>query len=116
MSKDEGPFSTFSEAFANFWPRLVAMVKDGAPEQALCWCWITGTFDDGSEVPLLWEDAKIFAYETGLLAGKGELQQPAPEVDPKRVEIAFLETKIDMVLYEIGVGAEILAAEIMSHR
>jgi hypothetical protein len=114
MSKDEGPFSTFSEAFTNFWPRFVAMVKDGAPEQALSWCWIMGTFDDGDEVPLLWEDAKIFAYEVGLLVGNGELQEPAPEVDPQRVEIAFRHARIDMAIYEIGVGVEILVAKMIA--
>jgi len=113
-SKDEGPFSTFAEAFTNFWTRFTAMVVAGCPRQALAWCWIEGTLDDGSKVPLLWEDAKDLAYEEGLLVEKGALQQPAPEIDPRKVEIAFMRAKIDQAIYEIGVEVEILTTQIVS--
>ena len=112
LSKDEGPFPTFSEAFKNFWTRFIALVEGGCAKQALAWCWVEGTFDDGKKVPLLWEDAKDFAYEVGLLTEKGKLQEPAPEVDPERVEIAFIHARVDQSLYEFGVAVEELAAEI----
>jgi hypothetical protein len=95
--KDEGPFSTFPEAFTNFWTRFIALIKGGISEQVLDWCWITGTFDNGGETPLLWESAKIFAYEVGLLVGEGELQNPAPEIDPAVVEAAFAQAMRDIV-------------------
>ena len=65
MGKDEGPFSTFSEAFTNFWTRFTALINGGTSEQALDWCWIQGDFDDGSKIPLLWESAKNFAVANG---------------------------------------------------
>lgn len=107
FSKDEGPFATFSEAFTNFWTRFTAMVKGGCPRQALDWCWITGTFDNGGQTPLLWEDARNFAYEVGLLAGEGELQNPAPEVDPDLVELAFVDAGLGMVSAQLEMAMEI---------
>ena len=115
-SKDEGPFLTFEEAFTNFWTRFTAMVTAGCPKQMLDWCWIEGTLDDGSKVPLLWGDAKDLAYDLGLLVERGELQQPTPEIDSRKVEITFMNAKMDQAIYEIGVEVEILAAQIVSGR
>ena len=67
-------------------------------------------------MPLLWEDAKDLAYELGLLVEKGELQQPAPEIDPRKVEIAFMQAKIDQGIYEIGAVVEMLVLDIASRR
>jgi hypothetical protein len=93
LSKDEGPFSTFLEAFTNFWTRFTALINGGTSYQALDWCWIQGTFDNGGKIPLGWEAAKNLAYEFGILAGEGELQDPAPQVDPLDVELAFAEVR-----------------------
>lgn len=93
-SKAEGPFLTFSEAFTNFWTRFMALVNGGTSRQMLEWCWIEGIFDDESKTPLLWEDAKDFAYELGLLVREGDLQKPVPEVDPFRVELEFTRAKL----------------------
>jgi hypothetical protein len=91
--KEEGPFSTFQEAFTNFWTRFTALINDGTSYQALEWCWIQGTFDNGGKIPLGWEASKNLAYELGILAGRGELQDPAPQIDPLAVERAFEEAR-----------------------
>lgn len=93
MSKEEGPFSTFSEAFVNFWTRFTAMIEGGTSYQMFEWCWIEGTLDDGSKIPLMWEATRDFAYDIGLLGGHGELQEPVPEIDSSEVELAFLRAK-----------------------
>ncbi len=90
--KDEGPFRTYAEAFANFFPRVTAMVSRGTSYQLLeTACWIEGDFGP-RRIPLMFCDARDLAYDLGVLVGDGELQDPTPDVDPMDVEIAFLKS------------------------
>ena len=89
--KDEGPFHTYVKAFANFFPRVTAMLSRGTSYQMLeTACWIEGNFG-ARRYPLAFYDARDLAYDLGILVGDGELQDPAPDVDPMDVEIAFIK-------------------------
>jgi hypothetical protein len=77
--KAEGPFPNFTEAFQNFWPRLISFVEEGASEMALGFCWIAKV-EGSKEIPLLWDGVNNLGLKLGLVA-KGKLIIPIPEVD-----------------------------------
>jgi hypothetical protein len=84
-----GPVKTFTDAFVNFFPRVIEAAKRGMSLQTLeTNSWIEGEVD-GRKIPLSFYDARDFAYMVGILAGRGELQNPLPNVDPSEVRLAF---------------------------
>jgi len=85
-----GPFKTFTEAFVNFLPRVVAMAAAGNSMEMFETCWIEGEFP-GEKIPMRFFDARDFAYDVGVLVGDGDFANPLPEVDPADIRIAFLE-------------------------
>ena len=93
-AEKEGPFSSFAEAFANFWPRAQRMISEGTSLQALeTGCWIEGDFD-GRKMLLMFYEARDLGYDLGLLVGEGELQNPPPEINPPVVEAAFQKNAV----------------------
>lgn len=86
-----GTFESFNEAFKLFWKKIREVVR----EKGASYQWLeTSNFivlkKGDIEHPVGFYDAKDFAYEIGLLAGNGEIQENANEPDAVRTEAFFV--------------------------
>jgi hypothetical protein len=85
-----GPFKTFTDAFVNFYPRVVTILEQGTSLQELdATSRIEGEFT-GWKSSLSLSDLRDFAYMVGIITSSGELQIPLPDVDPREVRLAFM--------------------------
>jgi hypothetical protein len=87
---ENGPFATFADAFADFFPRVVELMEHGCSFQVLeTACRITGDFGGQTNLPMFFFGARDLAYDLGILEGNGEFKTPPPELHPQTVEATF---------------------------
>ncbi len=85
---DEGPFSTFKDALANFMPRMRKLVQDGTSLQVIeTLCYIELKSGE-HQVPLFFYDVRDFAHQAGLMKD-GQLVEDAPEPDAGAIGKVF---------------------------
>lgn len=77
---DEGPFPTFKEALANFIHRMKNEPGVHSLQLLETACWIQRD-SNGTQVPLMFYDARDFGYATGLLGDGAKIILDAPEPD-----------------------------------
>jgi hypothetical protein len=79
--KDEGPFSTFKEALANFINRMKTEPGARSVQLTETACWIQRN-SNGTQIPLGFYDVRDFGFAMGML-GEGAVPNPeAAEPDP----------------------------------
>ena len=84
-----GEFPKFTEAFKLFYTKVVEEIKRDTSHQ-----WLeTANFlvyqGEGFTQPMGFYDARDFAYDIGLLAGEGELQEGVEEPTQTAIETAY---------------------------
>ena len=90
---DEGPFSTFKEALANFMLRMRKLVNDGTSMQAIeTLCYVELKCGE-HQVPLFFYDVRDFAHQVGLMKD-GQLVPDAPEPDASVIGKIFAVSMI----------------------
>lgn len=105
--KDIGDYSTFSEAFRIFFGKIKEMVKSGTSLQVL----ETTNFITHTELdaPMDFYTARDFAYDIGLLAGDGELQENVPEPPVEIVQFVFENIALGYKLFIQACVLEMIA-------
>jgi len=88
--RDIGASEKFTDAFRMFWEAVKRMVNGGTSMQML----ETSNFlvyekADGGKIPMTFYEARDFAYDLGLLAGHGELQN-IEEPSLNAIEAGFI--------------------------
>lgn len=85
------PFTTFEEAFRDFFTRIKTMIAGGTSWQVLeTSCWIEYLNEETNKrIPALFYDARDIAYHVGLLAGEGELQELAHPIPIEKIREEF---------------------------
>jgi hypothetical protein len=87
--KEIGEFSKFTDAFKLFYSKIIEQIKQGTNAQFL----ETSNFivyqRKGFTMAMGFYDARDFAYDIGLLAGRGEIQNNTEEPSNEVIENAY---------------------------
>jgi hypothetical protein len=90
--KKVGEFDTFVQAFRVFFAKIKETLAQGTSLQVFETAnFITLIRGNGQKFPMDFYQARDFAYEIGLLAGDGELQENVKEPPLDVILSAFLE-------------------------
>lgn len=99
--ENRGDFEKFVDAFSLFFTEVVEQVDSGT---TVGWLEATNFIvytAPGKEIPMNFYQARDFAYDIGLLAGKGELQN-INEPPEAVIESRFDKSKIEHIAHLIN--------------
>jgi hypothetical protein len=100
--EDVGVYENFTDAFKDFWARIMADLDSGTSWQALESFHFIIQIEGKSHIPMGYYDARDLAYDIGLLAPNGEdrptlLDAPTVENWEELVEAKYLSVIVEYV-------------------